>query len=170
MPDLAEPELELLDHRQDRLAARGAGVLHRLDGFAAEPRRHGHQTREQPLFVERDVAGRADGRDIDGRRFGADLGIGLVDRREDDLGHGHGKELAEFALVVRGDIDGFHGHGSSCSTRVGSFQFSGIRASRACPRIEVGLSFIRSCVSSSLRRARPSRPFRRRFAGARSLL
>ncbi len=45
-PGVAHAELQLLDYRENGLPARGAGVLHRLDGLAFEARRVGHQSGE----------------------------------------------------------------------------------------------------------------------------
>jgi hypothetical protein len=49
---LAQTELELLGHGQDGLAAGGAGVLHRLDGFGGEPRdRGGMRPEARPCWL-----------------------------------------------------------------------------------------------------------------------
>jgi hypothetical protein len=106
--DVTEPHLHLADRAQHRLAAGGAGVLHRFDGFGAEPRDHCYETGKKALLIEREVAGGTDRGDVDRLRFGADLGAGLVDRIGHDLRHRHVEQFSEFGLVVCGDIDLFH--------------------------------------------------------------
>ncbi len=64
--DLAHAEEQLLGDREHRLAARGAGVLDRLDRLALEPGHRGDEAGEQPLPVERDAAGGGDRGDVDG--------------------------------------------------------------------------------------------------------
>ena len=59
-PGFAHAELQFLNHAEHGLPAGGAGVLHGLDGLAFQARRVGHQSGEQSLLVEREIARRAD--------------------------------------------------------------------------------------------------------------
>ena len=70
---VAEAALQLLDDGEDGLAARGAGVLDRLDRLGAEAGHLGHEAGEQALLVERDVAGGADRGRRRARRLDPDL-------------------------------------------------------------------------------------------------
>jgi len=83
---LAKAEQQLVGYREDRLAARGASVFHRLDGLALEARDHRHETGEQALAVQGETAGRADRADVDHLGLDADLTAGTVDGLEDVAG------------------------------------------------------------------------------------
>ena len=105
----AHAELQFLDHAEHGLPARGAGVLHGLDRLAFQARRVGHQSGQQSLLVEGEIAGGADAAHVQCRGLGADLAARALDGGVDDLGHGHAHQLAELRLVKGGDVNRFHG-------------------------------------------------------------
>ncbi len=111
-------------------------------GLRVEPGRHGEETREQPLLVERQVADGADRGDVDGRAFGLHRGAGLLGGAHEDLGHRHPEELAELRLVVGGDVDRLHENPPFRSVRdAGASPGSGCRARKARRRSSVSRGF-----------------------------
>ena len=67
----AHAELQFLDHAEDGLPTRGAGVLHGFDGLALHARRVGHQPGEQALLIQRKVAGGSHAAHVQSRRLQA---------------------------------------------------------------------------------------------------
>ena len=87
MPSVAPPNLQFLDNGEDRLATGGAGVLHGLDRLSGKPRNIRHQSREQALLVEGDIADGAHGANIERGGFHFDLRAGLRNGASKNLGH-----------------------------------------------------------------------------------
>ena len=104
----AEAELQLLNDRKDGLAAGGAGVLDGFDGFAFQAGSAGHESGEESLFIEGEVAGGGDGADVEGGGLDGDFAAGALDGIVEDRGHGQAHQFSKTRLVIGGDVDGLH--------------------------------------------------------------
>ena len=104
----AEAGLELVDTGEDGLATGGAGVFYGFEGFAGETFDACHEAGDEALLMEGEVAGGGDGSAVDGGGYDADFGADALDGAGNHGFLGEGEELAEFGLVVGGDVDGLH--------------------------------------------------------------
>jgi len=106
--DVTPSEQKFLDHGEHGLTARGAGILHRFDGLCGQAGHHCHQTGEQPLLVQRNVAGGADRTDIQHRGLHFNLTACAENGVLNDLRHRHGHEFSKLRLMVGCDVNAFH--------------------------------------------------------------
>src|SRR5262249_45599817 len=120
---IAKSELQFLDDAEHGLSARRTRVLDGLDRLAFHAGRHRHESGEETLFIEREVAGRADAADVEGGGWNGDLPARALDRVVDDLGHGHAHQFAEARLVECCDVDGFHLPSFSQMRRPGGLRY-----------------------------------------------